>query len=341
MKRLMLLLVPFLVLGCLGETTKNIGSGSEGPNEIRVSHQPGWHHVALFVIVEKGWDEKILGKKIVTTSFPSGPSQMEAFVARQHDVAYVGAAPPLSILSKGFDAKIVAVANVEGSSLVSAPDISFESIESINGKKIMTFPPGSVQWTILSSWLKEKGIKAEIVTASGSAEIREALKSKSVDLAFVPDPSPYIMAQEGSARILMHSREMFPLHPCCVVLMTNDFIKNRDLAVKFLALHIIASEYANDERNREEIINILEKWLKLNRSVAMEFPGTTNLQTDPRNETWLNGLQILCDSQFELGVTRDVNGKPVKLEAREIVNSELYSEAFKIVPQIKKQLGLG
>ncbi|MEM0503354.1 MAG: ABC transporter substrate-binding protein [Archaeoglobaceae archaeon] len=333
MKRLLILILPILLLGCVGERG--------AIEEIRVSHQPGWHHVALFLIIEKGWDEKVLGKKIVTTSFPSGPSQMEAFAAKQHDIAYVGSAPPLSIISRGFDARIVAIANVEGSSLVSIPEFEFKSIESLNGKRIITFPPGSVQWTILSSWLKEKGIKAEIVTAAGTAEIREALKSKSVDLAFVPDPAPYVMVQDGSAKIVMHSREMFQTHPCCVVLMNGDFVKNnRELAVKFVALHIIASEYALKDENHEEIVKILEKWLKIEKSVADKFPGTTNLKTDPRDETWLRGLQMLCDSQFELGVTRDADGKAVRLEAKNIVDSELYSEALKIVPQIKKQLGL-
>lgn len=334
MKALLLLLVPLLLLGCAGN--------GDRVEEIRVSHQPGWHHVALFVIIEKGWDEKVLGKKILTTSFPSGPSQMEAFAARQHDIAYVGSAPPLSIISRGFDAKIVAIANVEGSSLVSIPEFDFKSIDSLRGKRIMTFPPGSVQWTILSSWLKEKGIEAEIISAQGAAEIREALKSKSVELAFVPDPTPYVLTQEGSAKILMHSRDMFPMHPCCVVLMNGEFIrKNRELAAKFVALHIIASEYAAKEENREEIAKILEKWLKLNESVAKEFPGTTNLQTDPRNETWLRGLQSLCDSQFELGITRDANGRAVKIEASKIVDFELYDEALKMVPKIKKELGIG
>ncbi len=333
MKRLLVLLIPLLLLGCVEEKSEEL-------KEIRVSHQPGWHHVALFVIIEKGWDEKVLGKKIVTTSFPSGPSQMEAFSAKQQEIAYVGSAPPLSIISRGFNAKIVAIANVEGSSLVSSPDFEFKSIESLSGKRIMTFPPGSVQWTILSYWLKEKGIKAEIITASGTGEIREALRSRSVDLAFVPDPAPYVMMQEG-AKLVMHSREMFPMHPCCIVLMNGEFIKNnRDLAVKFVALHIIASEYAENEKNREEIVGILEKWLKIDRSVAEKFPGTTNLRTDPRDESWMRGLQMLCDSQFELGVTRDADGKTVRLEAGKLVDVEIYNEALKMVPKIKKQLGI-
>ncbi|MEM0350851.1 MAG: ABC transporter substrate-binding protein [Archaeoglobaceae archaeon] len=333
MKRLLLLVfIILLFLGCMQEREVT---------EIKVSYQPGWHHVALFVIIEKGWDEKVLGKKLITTSFPSGPPQMEAFSARQHEIAYVGAAPPLSIISRGFDAKIVAVANVEGSSLVALPNLDFRGFESINGKKIMTYPPGSIQWTVLNSWLNENGIKAEIISASGAAEIREALKSGGVDFIFVPDPTPYIAVREGYGKIVMNSSEMKPMHPCCVVLMREDFIRQHyDLAVKFVALHIIASEYAVKEENRDEIVQILIKWLKIDEEIARKFPGTTNFHTDPRNETWIRGLEELCKAQYELGVTRDQSGNVIKLSAREVVDTTIYEEAIKILPEIKVRLGI-
>lgn len=332
MKRLLLPLLMVLFLGCVQE--KEI-------SEIKVSYQPGWHHVALFVIIEKGWDEKVLGKKLLTTSFPSGPPQMEAFSAKQHEIAYVGAAPPLSIISRGFDAKIVAVANVEGSSLVATRNFDFRGLESLNGKRIMTYPPGSIQWTVLNSWMNEKGVRAEVVSASGAAEIREALKSGAVDLIFVPDPTPYVAVREGYGKIVMNSSEMSPLHPCCVVLMRGDFVKqHRDLAVKFVALHIIASEYAVKEENRGEIVQILVKWLKIDEEIAKKFPGTTNFHTDPRNGTWIKGLEELCRAQYELGVTRDVSGKVIKLNAREVVDTTIYEEALRILPEIKAKLGI-
>ena len=330
MKKLIFLIVVTALLLCVQEK-----------GEIRVSYQPGWHHTALFVIVEKGWDEKILGKKIELTSFPSGPPQMEAFSAKQHEIAYVGAAPPLSIFSRGFDAKIVAVANVEGSSLISTPEFEYTGPKSLERKKIMTYPPGSLQWTILNRWLKNNGVNAEILSATGAAEIREALRTKSVELAFVPDPAPYIAIHEGYGKIVINSSEMMPMHPCCVLLMRGDFIREkRDLAVKFVALHIIASEYLKKEENKEEVVQIIKKWLKIDEKVAREFPGSTNFQTDPRNETWLNGLEELCEIQYKLGMTRDLNGNIVKLNAREMVDTTIYTEALKIVPGIKKKLGL-
>ncbi|MEM2271234.1 MAG: ABC transporter substrate-binding protein [Archaeoglobaceae archaeon] len=311
--------------------------------EIKVSYQPSWHHVALFVIVEKGWDEKVLGAKIKTTPFPSGPPQMEAFAAGEHTVAYVGAAPPLSLLSKGFDAKIVAVANTEGSSLIAIPEAEYRGAKSLEGKKVMTFPPGSIQHTMLMKWLKDSGVEISKVEvkSGGPEEIREALKAKAVDYGFAPDPSGYVAEIEGYGKIVATSPEIVPNHPCCVVLMRGDFMReNREVAVKFLALHIVASEYAKDPKNKEEIKKILIKWLNVNERVADTFPGSTNLQTDPRNKDWMRGLDMLCEAQYELKITKDASGNPARVTPENVVDASLYEEALKLVPKLKNELGL-
>ncbi|MEM2022131.1 MAG: ABC transporter substrate-binding protein [Archaeoglobaceae archaeon] len=312
--------------------------------EIRVSYQPSWHHTALFVIIEKGWDEKILGAKIVTSPpFASGPPQMEAFASGQHDIAYVGAAPPLSLLSRGFDAKIVAVANTEGSAIIARQDIVYNGPKSLEGKSIMTYQPGSIQHTVLMKWLKDNNVDISKVDIKygGPAEIREALRAKAVDFGFAPDPTPLVAEIEGYGKIVAGSSDLSQNHPCCVVLMSGKFMReNEEVAAKFLALHIIASEYAKDPKNKEEIKQILIKWLGISEAVAEKFPGTTNLQTDPRDKNWQNGLNLLCEAQYELGLTKDSKGSPVKLKAEDIVDVKLYEKALSMVPKIKSELGL-
>lgn len=331
-----------MVLICLAlAVTLCVQQGGGEEKTISVSYQPSWHHTALYVIVEKGWDEKVLGVKLNLTSFPSGPPQMEAFVTGSHQIAYVGAAPPLSILSKGYPAKIVAVVNTEGSSLVALPGVNYDGPKSLEGKSIMTFPPGSIQHTVLMKWLRDNDVDVSKVTikSGGPAEIREALRAKAVDFGFAPDPTPYVAEIEGYGKIVESSADMVPAHPCCVVLMSEDFMKS-DLAVKFLALHIIASEYAKDPKNKEEIKEILTKWLGISKDVADKYPGTTNLQTDPRNSDWLSGIDMLCEAQYNLGITKDSNGNVVKLTHEQIVDPTLYEKALEIVPEIKSQLGL-
>lgn len=311
---------------------------------IRVGYQPSWHHVAFFIISEKRWAQKVLGVELDERSFPSGPPEMEAFAAGALDVAYVGATPPLPILAKGAKGKIVAVANTEGSSIVVRPDLDYKGPQSLVGKKIGCYPPGSIQYTLLTKWLRDNGIDPDSdvkIVAQGPTEQMESLKAKAIDAAFVPDPHPYVAVLGGYGKIAVNSSQIWPHHPCCVVLMSEDLIKkHRDLAVKLIALHIVASEYAMDPKNKEDVMQILMKRLGIDRSQAEAFPGTTHLETDPRNPEWLKGLDHMCQVLYELKQTKDAQGNVVRLKASDVVDAPLYEEALNMVPRIKAELGL-
>jgi hypothetical protein len=49
---------------------------------------------------------------------------------------------------------------------------------------------------------------------------------------------------------------------------------------------------------------------------------------------------MLCDAQFQLKITEDTSGNPVRVSPSEVVDSSLYEEALKLVPKIKSELGL-
>ncbi|MEM0083307.1 MAG: ABC transporter substrate-binding protein [Candidatus Nezhaarchaeales archaeon] len=315
------------------------------PVVMRISYQPSWHHAAFFVMVEKGWLEKVFGDrvKIVMRQIPTGPDQMNALVAGELDLVYVGATPPLPVIAKGFGARIVAVANTEGSALVIREDFDYRGPTSLIGKTVSTYPPGSIQHTLMNYWLKKNNIDPKNVNIIGQspADQLSSFAARAVDAILTPDPHTYTAVLKHGGRIAVTSSEMWPNHPCCVVLMTKEFIdKHRDLAAKFIALHIIASEYAMDPKNREELKRILLKWLPIEEEVAAQFPGSTNFHTDPRDPEWRNGLDLMCQVLYELGRTVDAEGKPIRLKVDDVVDATLYEEALKIVPQIKAKLGL-
>ncbi len=68
--------------------------------------------MAEITAMSKGWLQQDLAPYGVTnvtdTVFPTGAPEMQAMLSGQLDVAYVGAAPVLSAISTGLDAKIVA-----------------------------------------------------------------------------------------------------------------------------------------------------------------------------------------------------------------------------------------
>jgi NitT/TauT family transport system substrate-binding protein len=313
--------------------------------KLRIGCQPSWHHIAFYVMLDKGWIQKVLGLEPEVHPFESGPSEMDAMLAGQLDIAYVGAAPPLPRIAKGLKAKIVAVANTEGSSLV-VKGFDYTGPQSLKGKKISCYPPGSVQYTVLVKWLKENGLEpgkdVEIVVHQGPGDQHAALVSGAVDAAIFPDPHPSKAVLEEGAKIAVNTSQMWPHHPCCLVVATEDLItKHRDLVVKFIALHIVASQYVIDPSNREEVVRIIMKYVPgISRKVAETFPFTTNISPDPANRLWLEGLDKMCEALYELGMTKDAQGNVVRLRASEIVDATLYEEALKLIPQIKAELGL-
>jgi len=120
---------------------------------LRIGYQPHIHMIAEMVAAVKGWwkeDLKPLGiEEIKEFEFPSGPPEMQAMYAGELDVAYVGTAPPIAAISQGLDAKIVAAINVNGSNLVFRTGKDYQSPSSLEGLSIATFPPGSIQDTII------------------------------------------------------------------------------------------------------------------------------------------------------------------------------------------------
>ncbi len=86
---------------------------------------------------EKGWwlaDLKPFGiTGIKEFQFQNGPPEMQAMLAGDLDVAYVGVAPPISAIAQGLDAKIVAGVSVNGSNLVFRSGLNYSGPQSLMG----------------------------------------------------------------------------------------------------------------------------------------------------------------------------------------------------------------
>jgi len=137
------------VAGCTGTDTEKV-------THLRIGYQPSTHQVAHMTAMEKGWWQEDLAPLGVTQvtdySFPTGPPEMNSMLAGNIEIAYVGSAPFISALATGLDAKIVAAVQTQGSDLVLRPEIPYESPQDLKGLTIGTFPPGSIQDTLLRYW---------------------------------------------------------------------------------------------------------------------------------------------------------------------------------------------
>jgi NitT/TauT family transport system substrate-binding protein len=221
-------------------TTTVAPTASAAPiKELRIGYQPSTHQMAEITAMNKGWWQQDLApfgvQNISDKVFPSGPPEMAAMLAGDIDIAYVGAAPVLSAVSTGLDAKIIAGVNTQGSDLVVRNDLNYTGPQSLKGLTIATFPPGSIQDTVLRNWLKQNNITPDTdVTIKGMSpgDAVTAIIAGKVDGVFLPTPSPSVVVNQGKGKIVVQSGEMYPHHTCCVLVVSGKLIREHPEIVR-------------------------------------------------------------------------------------------------------------
>ncbi|WP_244603356.1 ABC transporter substrate-binding protein [Methanococcoides sp. NM1] len=275
--------------------------------EINIGYQPSTHQIAHMTAMEKGWWAEDLAPFGIETvnefEFPTGAPEMQAMLAGDLDVAYVGAAPVMTALASGLDAKIVAAVNTQGSDLVLRPEVPYEGPEDLKGLKIATFPPGTIQDTLLKNWLIENGLDPENdleIVAMGPGDAKAAIAADQVDGVFLPHPAPTFIEAEGNGRSVLASGEIMPDHPCCVLVVSGDLIRNNpEMVEQIVMTHIKAAEY--DSANIEEAAETYGTKLTADPEIVLksleEWDGVWS--ADPR--PLVNSTVEYANIQYELG----------------------------------------
>ncbi len=302
--------------------------------ELHIGYQPSTHQIAEMTAMEKGWWERDLKRfgieKVTDTEFPSGPPEMTAMMGGALDIAYVGTAPPISAIDKGLDAKIVAAVQINGSAIVLLPElaVNYTSPEDLKGLKIATFPPGSIQDTILKNWLKDKGIdpKNDLeIVSMGPRDAISAIAAKAVHAVFLPSPSPTIIELEGAGKIVVLSGDMWPDHACCCLLASGELIREHpELLEQIIRTHINATEY-----NREHIDEAAEIFAKKVGWDVEKVKESFN-KTDMK---WIHNPHLEIPSTLEYAKVDYEMGYTDKLLTQDdLFDTSFYDQVMGIVP---------
>ena len=221
---------------------------------LRIGYQPSTHQIAHMTAMERGWWKRDLARfgieEVSDHEFPSGPPEMQAMIAGDLGIAYVGAAPPITAIYEGLDAKIVAGVQIQGSHLALILEINYTSPDDLRGLKIATFPPGSIQDTVLRKWLIDNGLDPEKdldIVAMGPGDAVTAIGAGAVDGIFLPHPYPAIIELEGAGRMVAGSGGMWPNHACCCLVVSGRLIREYpELVEQIVRTHIKATKYNID-----------------------------------------------------------------------------------------------
>ncbi|AKB20225.1 ABC transporter substrate-binding protein [Methanosarcina sp. WWM596] len=326
----LLLVVSIFVSGCVSEDTdENVTKEAPAITQLNIGYQPSTHQLAYMTAAEKGWWVEDLApygiKEIKDYEFPTGAPEMQAMMAGDLDIAYVGAAPVITALSQGLDAKIIAPVQIQGSNLVLRPEYEYNSPADLKGLKIATFPTGTIQDTLLREWLKQNGLDPEkdvTIIGMGPGDAITAISAKQVAAVFLPHPAPATIESQGNGRSIVASGEMQANHACCVLIASGKMIREHpDIVEQVVKTHIKATEY--NKANLDEAAQIFSN--KTTQDIE-----TVKLSLKEWDGTWITDPAMIENStleyariQYELGYIQ----KPLTKE--ETFDTSFYEAAIK------------
>lgn len=237
------------------------GSKDAKHNVVRIGYlQNDLHHLPAFVALEKNFfkDEGVSVK--VAGVFKAGPELMSAFGARELDIGYVGQAPATAaVLNNVADVKFIAQVNREGSSLVVRRDSAAASFADLSGTSIAIPGHATMQDFLLRRAAARSGLPFDRlrVIVLKPPEMLQALSLKQIDGFIAWEPYPAQALGNGTARTLLASRDIWPAHPCCVLVASGPLCREQpETILKIQAAHRTACAFIREHFDEAVAIGV-------------------------------------------------------------------------------------
>lgn len=256
-----LILFIFTILaGCSNDET--------GQPQVRIAYFPNLTHAQALVGKANGSFEKAFGKKtkVKWMEFNAGFSEIEALLAGEVDIGYIGPGPAIGgyIKSKG-GLRIIAGAVNGGAILVAGPESGIKSAKDLQGKRVAIPQLGNTQDLVLRELLRQNGLKStakggtvDILQAENS-DIKTYLSRGFIDAALLPEPWGSRLIREVNAKLVLNYNEVLLNgdYPTSVVIVRKEFLERHpDLVEKFLETHInLTGEIQKDPDTAKKLIN--------------------------------------------------------------------------------------
>jgi NitT/TauT family transport system substrate-binding protein len=231
--------------------------------KIRMGYlQADLHHLAAFVTLDKnmyraaGLDVEVAGV------FGAGPELMLAFASGDLDFAYVGESPAIvAVANRMADVRMLAQANLEGSGVVVHRESKIGSVKELLKKTIAIPGYSTVQDFLLRKVMRANGLdsKQANIMVLKPPEMIGALETKQIDAYVAWEPFVARARVKGFGKLLIASKEMWPGHPCCALVVMSAFLRESPSEVqKIVSAHVESTRWIKD--HPEESIAIAQKY---------------------------------------------------------------------------------
>lgn len=209
-------LVPLLVplwAGCASSETRARGS----PEVLRLGLLPTLTQAPGHVALETGILQRALAPtRVEVRSFNSGKDTALALLAGELDAAYMGPWPAASAFLRSGDFAVVSGATVGGASLVVREGADIAEPQDLRGRKVAVPGVSNTQDVALRAWLADNGLRAAdqggdvAIVEIDNPEVVRLLRDGEIDAAWMPEPYPSYVVEEGIARVFVDEADLWP-----------------------------------------------------------------------------------------------------------------------------------
>jgi NitT/TauT family transport system substrate-binding protein len=236
---------------------------------LRLGYFPNITHSQALVGLANGQFQKALGAAVFTPKvFSSGPSAIEALLAGEIDLTYVGPAPAINafVRSDGMALRVIAGAASGGAVFVRRVDVSLNKKEDFAGKRFASPQIGNTQDLSLRTYLsemgylsREKGGSVEVLPLA-NADILSLFLRKELDGAWVAEPWGALLEHRGEGVIYLDERDLWPerkFATTVLVASTKAMEERPELLRRFLAAHVTLTHWIS--QNPHETLRLVNQ----------------------------------------------------------------------------------
>lgn len=239
------LLAAVLLEDCRSDPRASTSGQPEALQPVRIGYFANLTHAQAILGVASGeFAKAIAPAQLDTKVFNAGPSLMEALLAGEIDVGYVGPGPALNAYTRtrGQGVRIVAGAAANGVVIVARDGSSIRKMEDLKGKRIATPQLGNTQDISARHYLTAVLGQADTdnVLPIANAEQSSLMTRGEIDAAWVPEPWGARLVAEAHGRIVGEEKDLWPSgrFGLTLVVTTPEFLAGRrDAMRQVLAVH--------------------------------------------------------------------------------------------------------
>lgn len=233
---------------------------------IRVGYFPNLTHAQAMAGFNDGTFQKALGDNVTIkeNTFNAGPAEIEALLAGEIDLGYIGPVPAVNgfVKSRG-ELKIIAGASDGGAILIARKGSGIKSVKDLDGKKVAVPQLGNTQDISLRNLLTQANLKDAAkggtvnVIPAENPDILTLFTKGEVDAALVPEPWGSRIENQTGATVVLDSSQVWRdgKYATAVVIVNKKFLdKNPELVKKWLEAHVDLTERINKDKNTGKLL---------------------------------------------------------------------------------------